>query len=355
MRNAQPTHLLSRSCCFALLALLIAALPATAKRKDDVVIFKNGDRLTGEIKKLEHGQLFFSNDNLFETVQLDWAAIDQVTSLDNYIVELTTGSRLAGQIQKTAGPTLEASKLIIRTGEGELRVNKDDVVLVRPEEDTFLRQLAGSVDLGFSYTQGNNQKSLNFATSVRYLTSAYMVQVGGNSNFSQQSGGDVLDRREGLLNLEKYLNPSKWYVGGYVNVLSSAEQSLDLRTTLGAGLGYRPIVTNRKVWAIYFGAVSNRERFDVADNPDRQEAEALLGTDVSSFHFKHSEFNGSFRVFPSLTTRGRYRLNLTADYGIEVYRNLKWKLSLFETYDSDPPTTAKANDMGTTLSLGWTF
>ena len=37
--------------------LLLWALPASAAPKTDTVVFKNGDRLTGELKSLRRGQL----------------------------------------------------------------------------------------------------------------------------------------------------------------------------------------------------------------------------------------------------------------------------------------------------------
>jgi len=41
------------------LTILIVTIQVSARRDDDVVILKNGDRLTGEIKKLLRGELSF--------------------------------------------------------------------------------------------------------------------------------------------------------------------------------------------------------------------------------------------------------------------------------------------------------
>ena len=42
--------------------IVLLCLPAQAKRKDLVIMIKNGDRLTGEVKKLEHGVLYVDLD-----------------------------------------------------------------------------------------------------------------------------------------------------------------------------------------------------------------------------------------------------------------------------------------------------
>jgi len=51
--------------CFMLIGLFISlgALPAFAKNDDDVVVLKNGDRLTGEIKGLQKGELKIKADS----------------------------------------------------------------------------------------------------------------------------------------------------------------------------------------------------------------------------------------------------------------------------------------------------
>ena len=46
-------------------------LTALAKNVDDVVVLKNGDRLTGEIKGLQRGELRIKSDYMAEAVRLD--------------------------------------------------------------------------------------------------------------------------------------------------------------------------------------------------------------------------------------------------------------------------------------------
>src|SRR5277367_4985446 len=67
-----------------------------AKQKDDVVVMKNGDKFTGEIKKLENGVLYFKAAYMVDSVQLDWAREDHVESKDQYYVFLTNGQRPKG-------------------------------------------------------------------------------------------------------------------------------------------------------------------------------------------------------------------------------------------------------------------
>src|SRR5688572_27122631 len=60
--------------------LLVLVAPVLAKRKDDVVVMKNGDRLTGEIKRLEEGKLIFSASYIASDVVLDWTNVERLES-----------------------------------------------------------------------------------------------------------------------------------------------------------------------------------------------------------------------------------------------------------------------------------
>jgi hypothetical protein len=43
--------------CILIAILLCLSQSLLAKRKDDVVVMQNGDTFTGEIKRLQHGEL----------------------------------------------------------------------------------------------------------------------------------------------------------------------------------------------------------------------------------------------------------------------------------------------------------
>ncbi len=55
-------------------------IPLLARDKTDVVILKNGDHVTGEIKSLDRGKMTLSTDSM-GTVQIEWEDVARVTSL----------------------------------------------------------------------------------------------------------------------------------------------------------------------------------------------------------------------------------------------------------------------------------
>src|SRR5215204_5040200 len=75
------------------------AAPARAKSKDDVVVLKNGDRLTGEIRKLQRGELVFKASYMADAVRLDWSKVARLESRDRYLIILTSGQLFTGRLR----------------------------------------------------------------------------------------------------------------------------------------------------------------------------------------------------------------------------------------------------------------
>jgi len=69
-------------------------------KRHDTVIMKNGDRLTGEVKRLENGVLYIKTDYFSGSVGVDWLQVEKVESTATYQIVLTDGNRLTGKISK---------------------------------------------------------------------------------------------------------------------------------------------------------------------------------------------------------------------------------------------------------------
>jgi hypothetical protein len=68
----------------------------------DVVVFKNGDRLSGTIKYLDHGQLIFSSPLIDGDAKLNWRQIARVESERVFQLQTIAGERFLGRIGKGA-------------------------------------------------------------------------------------------------------------------------------------------------------------------------------------------------------------------------------------------------------------
>jgi hypothetical protein len=195
------------------IAMLAAGKPADAKRKDDMVAMKNGDRLTGEIKKLDHGILYFKSSYMLESVQLDWAQVDRLESKDSFLVVLQNGKRYMGQIVKSGGTEAAARTVQLDTEGGALKVAQTEVISIQQKIGNFWSQLNGSIDYGLSYASGNSTLSSALEAAVEYRRTKDFVTVATSSQFSTQSNGASTNRFTLDGQYFRSLSPN-WFYGG---------------------------------------------------------------------------------------------------------------------------------------------
>ena len=74
--------------------LLVTSL--LARDKTDVLVMKNGDRVTGEIKGLDEGVLYVSFDYILGTSSVQWSKVAYLESKQLFIVKTADGSVYTG-------------------------------------------------------------------------------------------------------------------------------------------------------------------------------------------------------------------------------------------------------------------
>lgn len=339
------------------LLILFAAASAMAKRNDDVVVMSNGDKFTGEIKELEHGELVFKSDYMKDSVHLDWTRVKSLRSKDAFVVSFSNGRRVTGTIEKRPAVQGKAGNFAVIGGESPIEVNALDVIRVQPQELSFWNQLTGSVNYGFSFAGGNSRTvSSSLGASVGFNNEKTAIRLATSSQFDSQDHSSNTNRVTFDSEYLRALN-TRWVAEGLVGLLKSNQQDLKLRSTYGGGLGRRLIQTDRTSMLAIVGAAFSHETYAAPPGPDlvRNNAEALLGLTFNTFRFKTLNFNSQAFLFCSLNDPGRVRLSSQSNLRIELVRNFNWNLQLYENYDTRPPVTAPRNDLGITTSVGWTF
>ena len=176
-------------------ALWANPLQAQARPKTDVVILKNGDRITGEIKGLDLGILTLKTDWM-GTVEIEWDNIERVKSSFRYTVELRSGVRVVGSLDSGEEIQTLTVARIAREGEDATTIAYRRVVEITPLEETFWQRLNGSTDLGFSFAQGNQSTQWILNAEARYRTDRYSGTASFSSLLQDQEGGTRVTRNQ---------------------------------------------------------------------------------------------------------------------------------------------------------------
>jgi hypothetical protein len=81
-------------------------------------------------------------------------------------------------------------------------------------------------------------------------------------------------------------------------------------------------------------------------------------TDLSIFTYDYptTRLDLGVLVFPSLNDPGRVRVNADTRIKREIFRDFFVAVSAYDAFDSRPRAAdARRNDVGASLSFGWTF
>ena len=124
------------------------AAPSSAAPKTDIVIFKNGDRLTGEIKSLKRGQLNL-NTEATGTIGIEWDKVSSVISNQKIQVETSNGTRYFGSFASSE----DISSITVVTNGGPRTLDTVDVIVMTPIEGGGIHGLDVDLSVGYNFAK----------------------------------------------------------------------------------------------------------------------------------------------------------------------------------------------------------
>jgi hypothetical protein len=321
---------------------------------NDLVVMENGDRNTGEIKKMEFGILYLKSDRVADTMKLDWERVVRVQSIAHYEFETIHKDYYYGIIP--SDPTAQIPKGKIRVlldGGGQIDLPVKEIISIRVIGQSFLSRMNVTVDAGASFTSANSRTQTNVNFSALYQKPKYSGSLDISSNFSGEPGTEKTSRHELQITAQRHIRKKldTLFLGA---LLKDNQQDLTLRTTVGGGLEGNLFETNRTIFTVIGGAVYTNENY-FGDRTDRNNAEALAGLTFSTYRFRGSSLSTRVFVFPSLSDPGRVRIDTDFDWKWDMGMDFYWKIGFTNNYDNRPPPEGINNNLSATTAIGWSF
>jgi hypothetical protein len=325
---------------------------ASSRAKTDIVYMRNGDKITGEIESLDKGQLSVKPKYSSSAFVVDWSEVDHVESTQDFVVTDPQGKLYTG----TIGKGVEDRTLAIDKG-ATATLPLDSVIEVDELGETFLKRMRGDFDVGLSFARSNEQKNLSLQGDLGYQSKKHLFSLDSSSQFTSQKETSNTNETSVKAALYQQLRNSNLYAGGLANFLSSSEQQIALRSTLGGGLATRLIFTNRTNLNVVGGLGFTVER-DAQDAVSRARTKALdsaFAVQYSTFRFDSTTFDTALWVYPSLTSPGRVRFTLNQDIYYKFLRDFYIRMSFYDNYDNQPVVGAPTNNLGGSTTIGMSF
>jgi len=130
----------------------------------------------------------------------------------------------------------------------------------------------------------------------------------------------------------------------------------DLRGTIGSALGRFLVRTNRAVFGVGAGLSTSTEL--PTDGESVQYLDALLSMRQSFFTYDYpkTDITMALDVYPGLSQWGRVRAQFDGKIKREIVHDFSVGFTIYDSYDNRPPSAdAVKNDVGLSLTIGWTF
>jgi putative salt-induced outer membrane protein len=356
-------------------ALILFLGLATAVFADQITL-KNGDRLTGTVVKSD-GKVLVLHTEFAGDVSLQFAAITQITSEKELHVSTSDKRTVVGPVTSSDGKLEVATKTL-----GTVEVPVGSVVLIRndAEQAAYDKSLHpglthgwnGGVDVGFSLARGNSEtENLALALNAAHPTLNDKIILHVSSIYTDNqlaTPSTVADLIQAGIRYDRNINP-RLFGFGAADFMSNALQDLDLRSVYAGGLGYHAIKSDGTTLDFLAGLNYTHETYSngppvtpatvpptyTSYGVTNRFAALTLGEDLTHKLGKSTVITENLYLFPDLSNTGEYRATFNFGSVTKISKWLGWQNQFGDIYVSNPPSTAKKNDVIFTTGLNFSF
>lgn len=338
--------------------LLLLALPLSAREKSDVLVMRNGDRLTCEIKSLDSDTLSVSLDYAAGTVSINWGKVDHVESKQLFLVKTQDGVVYSGNLSTPSTAGSRPTKIeIVESSSKNVQIDRSQVIHMEETDLSFWRRFNGQIGLSSIYNKGNQSAQYNLSADAVYPRERWSAGASYNSSFSSTNGTSAVTRNETQLTAQRLLRWNNWYYAGLLDFLQSSEQGIQLQTTLGGGAGRYLKNTNNTLISVYGGLawedIIYRQQIVPAAN--QQVTSALIVGQMKLFRFDKTNLDVNGTILPALSNPGRIHSNLNISYYVKLWSKFTWNISFYGNWDNQPPPGFSGSDYGTSSGISYKF
>ena len=220
----------------------------------------------------------------------------------------------------------------------------------------MIERIDGDITLGYNYTKASDVAQLNVGLDLAYRDEQRILSADFNAVSSTSANNESSERANLSFNYIRLLR-NRWDAGATGLAETNDELGIDRRFSFGGGGGRFLRQTNRSSMLLVGGLQLTQEKAANIEGTD-ESLEGYGSFTAEWFRYDEPEldFSTTLAVFPSLSDWGRVRANLDLRLKWEIVADLFWDITLYNSYDSDPPSLdADQNDFGVRTSVGWEF
>jgi putative salt-induced outer membrane protein YdiY len=355
---------------------LIVFLGLTSALFADQITLKNGDRFTGKVVKSDGKTLvlhtdaagdvtikfseiqdFKADQELHFTLKGDKTAVGTVATTDGKL-EITT---------KTAG-TVEVAFADVTV----IRNDAEEAAYQKTQHPKLMQGWTGGASVGFSVARGNSEtENLALAFNAAHPTIHDKITLYASSIYTQNNlatPSTVANLTQGGFRYDRNMTPRFFWFGSG-DYMSNALQFLDLRQVYSGGFGYHAIKNDLTTLNFLGGGNYTHETYSngpqvtppttpptyVSYGVTNRFAALTLGEELTQKLGKTTVLTQNFYMYPNLQQTGQYRGTFNLGTVTKINKWFSWQNQFSDIYVSNPPSSAKNNDLIITTGLNFSF
>ena len=380
----------------ALLVLVFSAgnlFAADDKPQPDVIVFANGDQLTGKFVQAIGDMVTFHSD-IVGDVSVEWSKVKELRTAQKIAVvekgvefkhhqipaSVPIGTVSVANEQITVQSATNATIAPIPIKNANYVVDETTLKKELGGEPGFFQAWNGSATFGLTLVQATqnqysysgavalarvvptvswldprNRTTLNYSQSYGKITDPSYTDANGNfvpSTFTKSSIFHADAERD------QYVTP-RFYFLGQVAFDHNFSQSLDLQQIYGGGIGYTLIKTPTQELDVKATVQYERQNFF---NTETDQNENLIGSTFGGYYTLHLPksivFTQQVLYIPAWNNTRAYSVAETNALTFPAYKNFGFSVGTLDTYLNNVPATfppTKRNSFQFTAGVTYTM
>lgn len=223
----------------------------------------------------------------------------------------------------------------------------------------------GTAGAAFSATSGNSSSTATALNAdMRRATESDRITLGASATYARSRSEGVertsADRWSGVGQYDFNLS-SAVFAFGKLGLEADRLTGLQLRSTLGSGLGYKLLDSPAASFTVFGGVGHTRDRYRSPQTIDGVTASrfsrrsVLLGEESAHRLADNTRFKQRLEVYPGVSGDRAVLAKFTAGLETAVSRSLSLTTSLVADHNSKPPAGRKRNDVSLLAGLRVSF
>jgi hypothetical protein len=343
---------------------------APAKADADVLLFTDGERLTGHFVKSSGSSLTFKSDALGE-ITVDWSKVKELQSSAKVAV-IPKGLRL--RHRKDAG-TVAQGTLSVQDQQVRLTADQPQSIPVADtgqiidqagfqkalmHEPGFFEDWKGTITIGAAVVNAT-QDSESFTGSAalvrsipteNWLEPRNRTSLNLNAAYGEQTQPQTPSIKTAIFHgdaeRDEYFRP-RLYVFGQGAFDHNSSQGLDLQQTYSGGLGFTMIQRANETLDLKASVSYVKQQFNGAPDLD------LIGSifaEAFNRKFKHGlTLDQHLTLVPTWNDTSAYSAAFNAVLTMPVYKRIAASTGFIDSYLNNPPPAFRKNSVQLTIGL----